>query len=98
MIRVEADEQRMILPQHGAELWGYALRKENRDARANPQKFDVRYRTQTRQQIVKSLVTEQQRITSAEQHITHLGVVLDVLNLAVKLRMKVVSAGVADES
>ena len=50
MVRVDADEQRMELLQHRAQLECDPLRQKNRNARTDAQKLDVRNRPQAREQ------------------------------------------------
>ena len=97
MIRVHAHEERMKLLQHRAEFGRDALREKNRDARADPDKLHVRNRAQPGQQILQLFIAEQQRVAAAQQDVAHFGMLRDVGNLFVELRMEVVAGGVADE-
>ena len=58
MIDVHAHPERMIFLQHRAELRRDALRQENRDARADAQKLDVRDRAQAAQNFLELIVAE----------------------------------------
>ena len=58
MIHVHAHPKRMIFRQHRAKLRRDPLRKENRDPRADAEKFDVRNRPQSAQKILEFTVAE----------------------------------------
>jgi len=51
--------------QHGAKLGGDALRQEDRDARAEAEKFHVRNGPQLTQEVFQLFVVEQQGIAAA---------------------------------
>ena len=78
MIDVHAHPERMILRQHCAKLWRDSLRQENRNPRSDAKEFDMRDRAQTAEQILQFAVTEQERITTREQHVAHFGVLLEI--------------------
>ena len=82
MIGVDADEQRMKFFQHRAQFRRDALRQENRDARADAQKFHVRNRAQPAQQIFQLLIAQQQRVAAAQQHVADFRMLRDVFDLA----------------
>ena len=71
VVRVNADEQRVILPEHRAQLRRDALRQEDGYPRADPQKLHVRDGAQPAQQMVQLLVAEQQRVAAAQQYVAH---------------------------
>ena len=98
MVRVNADEKRMKLFEHRAEFRRDALRKKNRNARAEAEKLDVLDAAQPVQEVFELLVAEQQRVAAAEQHVAHFGVLADVLYLAIELRVKIVARRIAHES
>ena len=83
--------------QHRAQLRRDALRQEDRYPRADAQKLHVRDRAQTAQQMFQLLVAEQQRVAAAQQHVAHLRMAADVLDLPVELGMEIVAAGVAHQ-
>ena len=87
----------MILAQHSAELRRDALRQKNRDARAEAEKLDVRNGAQPAEKMFQPFVAEQERVAAAQEHVPHLRVVADVLDLAVELGVKIVSARIAHE-
>ena len=69
VVGVDADEERMELLQHGAQLGRDALRQEDGNARADAKELDVRNRAQTGQQILQLLVAEQKRIEIGRAHV-----------------------------
>src|SRR5258706_14428151 len=95
---MDADEQRMILPKHRAELGRDSLRQKNRNPRADAEELDVRNGAQLAQQVFELVIAEQQRVAAAQQHVADGGVAADVINLLVELRMEIIAGGIADES
>ena len=73
------------------------MRQEDRDARADAQKFDVRNRAQPAQQIFQLLIAQQQRVAAAQQHVADFRMLRDVCDLPVEFGMEIVAAGVADQ-
>src|SRR5205085_1346542 len=69
MIHVHAHPQWMVLLQHLAKRGRDALRQENRNARADAEKLDVRNRAQTAQDFLELIVAEEQSVAAAQEHI-----------------------------
>src|SRR6266567_9300015 len=97
MIRMNADEQRVIFLQSRAQLRRDALREKNRDVRAEAQELHVRDAAQLREQVFELLVAEQERVAAAEQHVAHFGMLADIADLLREVGMKIVARRVADE-
>ena len=98
MIRVNADEQRMIFPQHRAQFRRDALRQENRDARcrcAGTRRAGSRATARSKCSSLSSLNNSGSPPLSSTSRIC--GVLPDVLDLRVEFRMKIVAGGVADQ-
>src|SRR6185503_4661458 len=98
VVGVDADEERMKLSQHRAQLRSDALREKDRNAGPDAKELDVPNRPQPAEKIFQLLVAEQQRVAAAQQHVPHFGMLFDVSKLFVEVRMKVVSAGVAHQA
>src|SRR5437899_3880332 len=58
----------------------------------------MRNGAQPAEQMLEPLVAEQQWIAATEQNVAYLGMVPDIFDLFVELRMKIVASGVADEA
>ena len=97
VVRVDADEEGVELPQHRAQLGRDALREEEWDARADAEELDVLDGPQPGEEILELLVAEEQRVAAGEEHVADFRVRGDVINLPVKLRVEVIAAGVAHE-
>ena len=95
MIGVNTDKKRMIFLQHRAKFRRDALGQENGNACADAQEFQMRNGAKLAEQMLQSLIAEQQWIAAAQQNITNFGMVADVFDLLVELRMKIVTRGVA---
>ena len=78
----------MMLLEDGTELRGDALRQEDRDAGANADELDVRNRAEAPQQRVELLIGEKEWISAREQDVAHLGVLLEVGDRLVEIRME----------
>src|SRR4029077_20318171 len=78
MIHVHAHPERMMFREDRAQLRRDSLWQKNRDARADAEKFDVLYRAQPRQKTVSLVFAENQRVTAAQQHVTHFGVLFEI--------------------
>src|ERR1017187_11009214 len=98
MLRVDAHEERVIFPERRAKLRCDALWQKDRYPRADAQELHVWDRAQTAQQVFELLVAEQQRVAAAQQHIAHLGMGANVVDLPVELGMEIVAGRIAHEA
>src|SRR5258708_7591403 len=98
MIGMYADEKRMIFLQHRAEFRRDSLWQEDRNAGADAQKFKVRNCAKLAEQMFQSFIAEQQRVATAQKHIANFGMIADIFDLLVELRMKVVTSRIADKT
>src|SRR6185503_7691056 len=87
-----------ILAQDAAQLVRDALRQKDGNACSHPQKLHVRNGPQPAEQIIQSLIAEQERIASAQQHISHRGRAPDIFYLFVEFWNEIISACVADQT
>src|SRR4051812_22863482 len=97
MVGVNTHKKRMIFFEHRAKIGGDPLGEEERNARTNAQKLHMRNGSQAMQQELQLLVTEQERVASAQEHIANSGVLPDIVELPIELGMKVIPGGVADQ-
>lgn len=97
MIRVNADEERVVPLQHGAQFRSDALGQKDRNTRADADKFHVRNRPQRGEQLVQFVIAEKQRIAAAQENVADFRVLTDIVQLIRKTRMEIVSARIADQ-
>lgn len=62
---------------------------ENRNARADADKLDMRDRAQAAEERLEFFIAQQQRIPAAQQHVANGGRAPDVINLLLEVRMKI---------
>src|SRR6185437_8434840 len=98
MVRVNADEERVKFLEHRAQGRRDALRQKDRNARADAKKFNMGDGAQLAEQMLKFFIAEQERVTTAEQHVPDFRMSANVVDLFVELRVKIVAGGVADET
>ena len=98
MVDVDVDPERMVFPDHLAELVVDALRQEHRHAAADADDLDVRDRAQVAQQLVQHLGRHGQRIAAAQQHVADLRRAGDVVDLRLVFLAAEVGRGVADDA
>jgi hypothetical protein len=98
VIGVDADEEGVELFEHGAQFRGDALGEEDGDAGADPDELEVGDGAELAEQMFEFVVVEQERVATAEQDVADLGSAADVIDLAVKLGVEIVSGGIADEA
>ena len=75
----------MIFRKLCAQFRGDALRQENRNTRPDPEKLDVLYRSQPRKQFLDLIVGEDERVATAQQHITHFSVLFEIMECFFKI-------------
>src|SRR5438045_9017627 len=95
---MHADKQRMVLPQHRAQFRRDKMRQKNWNPRANPQKLNVRDRAQLAEQRLEFLITEQQWVATAQEHIANGRRAPNIIDLPVELRMKIITGRVAHQA
>lgn len=95
MIGVDAHPEGVMLLQDRAELRRDPLRKEDRDARADPDELYVRDRPQAAEQRVEFIVGEEQRVAPREKDVTHFRVVLKIGDRLVEIGVEFLLAGPA---
>src|SRR4029453_8840861 len=95
MIDVDAHPERMVLLKHLAELRRDALREKDGPPCADSDKLNVRNGPDTTQQFFKLVVREDQGIPTGEKHVTHLGVLLEIRESVVEIRVQLLFAGAA---
>ena len=78
MIHVHAHPERMMFLQHRAKLRRDSLRQENRNARADAKKLDVRNRAQAAKQLVELIVAENKCVAAAQEDVAHFGVLFEI--------------------
>ena len=93
---MDAHPERMELLQHRAQLRRDPLREEDRHAAADAQELDVLDRAQAAEEIPQAAVGKQQRVAAGEQHVAHLGVLLQVIDGAVEIELQLLLAHAAD--
>ena len=98
MIDVHTQPERMIFREDCAKLGRDALRKKDRDARADAQELDVFDRAQPRKQLVDLIVAEDQRVAAAQKHIPHFGVLFEIAECFLEIRVKFLFADAADDA
>ena len=98
MIHVHAHPERMIFLQHRAELRRDSLRQENRDARADAEKLDVRNRAQPAEDFLQLVIAEEQRVAAGEKHVAHFGVFFEILEGCLELRVQFLFADAAHDA
>jgi hypothetical protein len=98
MVDVDVDPERVVFPDHLAELVVDTLRQKDRHAAADANDLDMRDRTQFAQEPVQHLRRNGQRIAAAQQHIADLRRTRDVLDLRLVLLATKVGRGVADDA
>ncbi len=98
MIGVDADEKRVVLLQHAAQLWGDPLWKENGHAGADAEELDVRDLAQSGEDGVELGVRKKQGIPAGEQDIAHFRVLFEVAEGGLELGVQFLFADAADDS
>ncbi len=94
---VDAHPQRVVPPQHPAQLRRDPLRQDGRHLGAQPHELHVRDGAHPRQQPVEPVVHHRQWVAAGNQHVPNLRVGRDVVQgPLVLLRIEVVLAGLAD--
>ena len=88
----------MILRQHRAKLRRDSLWQENRDARADAEKLDMRDRAQAAQNFLKLIVAENERIAAAQEHVAHFGVLFEVAERFLEIGVQFLFANTADDA
>ena len=79
MIHVHAHPKRMMFRENRTKLGRDSLRQENRNARPNPEKLNMLDCAEPSQQFVDLVVTENKRVTAAQKHVAHFGVLLEIM-------------------
>jgi len=74
------------------------LRQENWNARAYPQKFDVRDRAQAAQNFLELIVAENERIAAAQKHVAHFGVLFEVAERFLEIGVQFLFPNTADDA
>ena len=98
MIDVDAHPERMVLLKHLAELRRDALRQKDGHPCADSDKLNVRNGPDTTQKFFKFVVRKNQGIPTGKKHVTHLGVLLEVRESLVEIRVQLLFAGAAHYS
>ena len=98
MLDVYTHPKGMIFLEHLAELRRDALRQKDRHSRADSDELNVRNRPDTTQQFLKLVVRKKQSIATGEEHVAHLGVLLEVCEGLVEIRVQLLFAGAAHHS
>src|SRR5205814_2565698 len=78
MIDMNAHPERMVFLKHGAKLRRDALRQENRNARADAEKLDVRNGAEPAQDALEFFIAENKGIAAGEKHVAHFGVLFEI--------------------
>ena len=98
MIGMDAQPDRSVLAEDLGELRRDALRQEDGDTRTDADELDVLDRAQTAEERVQLGVGQQQRVAAGEQDVADLGMLFDVLQPGLELRMEVIRLGVGDQA
>ncbi len=98
VVRVDGDEERVMLFQHRAELGRDPLRQENRDARADADELDVRDGPQTGEDLVELVVREEQGIAAGKQDVADLGVLFEIFESRLPLGFQMLLADTGNDS
>src|SRR5207237_7098170 len=98
MVYVHAHPERMIFRKHRAKLRRDPLWQENRDARADPEKLDVRNRAQAAQNFLELIVAENERVAAAQKHVAHFGVLFEVAERFLEIGVQFLFANAADHA
>jgi len=78
----------MIFLQHGAQLRGDALRKENRHSSSDPEEFDVRNGPQTTEDFLQPRVAKKKGVATRQKHIADFRVLFEILEGGLKFRVQ----------
>ncbi len=97
VIEVHAHPNGAVFLENLAKLRRDALGQEHRDARADADELHVLDRAQPAQQMLELLVRKQQRVAPGKEHVTHLGVCLDVAQRLLVFRMEIVVLRVGNQ-
>src|SRR5438105_5308908 len=98
MIDMHADPKRMIFGKHRAKLGRDSLWQENRDARADAEKLDMRDRAQAAQNFLELIFAENERIAAAQKHVAHFGVLFEVAERFLEIGVQFLFANTADDA
>ena len=79
VVKMGVQPHGVVLLQHVAQVVGDTLRADHRGTAADTHNLDMRDGAQTRDDIFQLLVAHHQGIATAEEHISHLGCPLDIL-------------------
>ena len=97
MIDVHAHPKRMVFRQHRAQLGRDPLRKENRDAGADADEFDVRDRAETFEDAFQFVVAEKQRVAAGKKNVTDFSVLFEIVEDLLKIGVQFLFADPADD-
>src|SRR5204863_8477447 len=78
MIDMHAHPERMIFLEHRAKLRCDALRQENWNARADPEKLNVWNGAEPTQDALEFFVAENEGVAAGEKHVADFGVLFEI--------------------
>ena len=74
------------------------MRQENRHARADAEKLDVRNRAQPAENFLQLVVAEKQRVAAGKKHVAHFGVLFEITESFLELGVQFLFAHAADDA
>src|SRR5688500_20395893 len=88
MVHMDTHPDWPILFENLTKFRSDSLREENRNARSNPDEFNVLYRTQAGEQVLELPVGKQQRIPARKENVADVGMGFDITQTLPGFRMK----------
>src|SRR4051812_27418152 len=98
MIDVHAHPEGMIFRQHCAERRRDPLRKKNRHARADTEKFNVRNRAQPAQDFFKFVIAKKEGVPAAQEHIANFGMRFKITKRLLEISVQLLFSHSTDDA
>src|SRR5262249_32351372 len=95
MIHMHTHPERVMFRERRAQLRRDALRHKNRNPRADPEKFNVSNRAQSRKQFVDLVAAKNESVAAAQKHVTHLRVLFEITERLLEIRVQFLFADAA---
>src|SRR5206468_12354944 len=93
-----AHPERMIFRKHCAQFSGDSLGQENRHPRTYPHKFDVPDSAQPRQQLLETVIAENQSVATTQKHVAYFGVSFKITECLLEIGLQFLFANSANHS
>ena len=98
MIDMDAHPERMIFFEHGAKLRRDALRQKNRNARADPEKLNVRNSAKAAENALEFFIAENEGVAAGEKHVAHFGVLFEITKGFLEIGVELLFAHAAHDA